>query len=287
MVSKATLLVLVLAVAGCTSTQPAYDSDMPVLPVEERIDNATALLQSGQFERAEVLFRGVIEESPGQADALVGLASVRLQQGRTVQAGELLAQALALDPTHLDALEGSARVALAERRVVDAQAGFESVLARDTGRWRSWDGLGVVADLTGRHQDAASFYQRALQEGGSERVVLNNLGYSHMMAGELASAEQVLARAVNRYPESDRVRANLALVQARSGQYEVARRTWGGFLNDAEACNNVGYVAMMRGDLAQAEAYFEKALALSPRYYPAADANLSRVRSLKQAQQQP
>jgi Tfp pilus assembly protein PilF len=44
------------------------------------------------------------------------------------------------------------------------------------------------------------------------------------------------------------------------------------------AYNDVGYIAMRQGDLAIAEKYFHKAIGLSPRYFEAAQRNLTELR---------
>jgi len=45
--------------------------------------------------------------------------------------------------------------------------------------------------------------------------------------------------------------------------------------------NNVGYIAMQRGDLGHAEAYFAQAMQLSPAFYDKADRNLNFLHDMK------
>lgn len=280
---KTVLLTALLILAGCAN-HPVEDEVLTPLPVQERLDNAQRLLGSGEFVRAGALFEGVLAESPESAGALAGMALVHLHEGALAQADAALDQAEALAADDLDVREARALLLLTERQLAAAADAFTGVLADDAGRWRSLDGLAVTADLQGRHDDAQRLYHKALAAGAPEVKVNNNLGFSYLMSGDYDQARAVLEHLLNRYPDAERARANLALAQARDRNYSAALATWRQIMSDAQAHNNVGYVAMLNGDLADAERYLSRALTLSPRYYPAADANLAKVRMLRQSE---
>ena len=50
---------------------------------------------------------------------------------------------------------------------------------------------------------------------------------------------------------------------------------------DAEANNNLGYIAMMKGDYAKANHYLQEAITLSPHYYKKANDNLKQLEALE------
>lgn len=277
---KCGFAVALVLLTGCAS-KAVDDEVLTPLPVQERLSNAQVLLSSGEFVRAGALFEGVLAESPESAGALAGIALVHLHDGALAQADAALDQAEALAPQDLDVREARALLLLTERQLTQAASAFKGVLADDSERWRSLDGLAVVADLEGLHDEAQRLYHRALEAGAPEVKVNNNLGFSYLMSGDYDQARAVLEHLLNRYPDAERARANLALAQARDRNYSGALATWRLIMSDAEAHNNVGYVAMLNGDLADAERYLSRALTLSPRYYPAADANLAKVRSLR------
>jgi Flp pilus assembly protein TadD len=68
---------------------------------------------------------------------------------------------------------------------------------------------------------------------------------------------------------------NLGLVQARQKKYSMAVHTMTRLVASEVAYNDVGYIAMRQGDLGIAERYFRKAIQLSPRYFEAAQRNLT------------
>jgi Flp pilus assembly protein TadD len=51
------------------------------------------------------------------------------------------------------------------------------------------------------------------------------------------------------------------------------------------AHNNVGYIAMLKGEYRLAREHLKSAMRLSPRYYEKADENLQRLESLQLAPQ--
>jgi Flp pilus assembly protein TadD len=107
-----------------------------------------------------------------------------------------------------------------------------------------------------------------------------------LMRGHPVAAERDLATALQMAPGLQSARTNLALARAMQGRYEDAFR-----LSDkktlAADLNTVGYAAMARGDLAIAEAYFNRALSLNPQFDRVAWDNLQYLAELKSAARPP
>ena len=51
--------------------------------------------------------------------------------------------------------------------------------------------------------------------------------------------------------------------------------------SEAEANNNLGYIAMMKGDYDKANVYLQEAIKLSPHYYKKANDNLKHLEALE------
>ena len=80
-------------------------------------------------------------------------------------------------------------------------------------------------------------------------------------------------------PTMDMTRANLRIALAWQGQYDQALV---GIQPSerADALNNVGYVAMLRGDQDTAQKCFSQALEISPTYHDHAARNLETLKLL-------
>lgn len=211
-------------------------------------------------------------------DALVAEAAQALRDGRHDAALPRYEAALERAPGRLDAMEGRALALLAAGRVDEARSGFEAVIAQAPTRWRALDGMGRLADRTGDHATAQQWYERALSAPGADAVVWNNYGWSRVLARDYARAEKLLAQALQRSPGSAQVATNLAVAIAWQGDYARAVATAMTVVPEYVASNDVGYIAMLRGDYVQAIRYFETAIDLSPNWYARAAANLERAR---------
>jgi Flp pilus assembly protein TadD len=101
-----------------------------------------------------------------------------------------------------------------------------------------------------------------------------------MNEGEFAEAERAFAEAFALDKSSPVVATNLRLAIAMQGRYEEALA---GIAPAAEpdAFNNVGYAALVRGDLPTADRYLRRAVELSPTYHNEAHDNLRLLGSLQ------
>lgn len=267
----------VLLLAGCAGSKPAPadDAEVSITTVRER---AALAWQYGNFSDAVAANRELLRREPGNRDALIGLGDAWLALGNAERALGAFDELLKAAPEDVDALEGRSLALLGMGRHEDAAQGFAAVESRAPGRWRTQNGLGLLADLRADYAAAGEFYRRGISANPGEASVWNNHGWSRVMARDYVEAERVLVQALARKPGSPRINANLAVAIAWQGDYQralmAARRT----AEEHVAYNDVGYIAMLRGDLQLAASYFQKAIDLSPVWFERAAANLERVR---------
>ncbi len=209
--------------------------DSPAL----RLRAAELALARGALSEAATGFGDLVGEADVAAPAQQGLGLARLRQGNLPAATRALDAALALDPTLVRAL---------------------------TAR-------GVIADRLRDFAAADGFYARAVALAPSSATVLTNRGYSLLLRGRAAEAEVDLARAVALDPKLAAAQTDLRLARALQGKYQEA---FDGATRSSLAAdlNTVGFAAMARGDYATAESYFNRALAINPRFDQVAAANL-------------
>ena len=85
----------------------------------------------------------------------------------------------------------------------------------------AWLGLAASYDRLRRYELADRAYAEALSIFGPRPEVLNNIGYSHLLRGDLRRARQKFAEAQAKDPENPTIANNIALVN------EAARRRKG------------------------------------------------------------
>ncbi|MCK5887914.1 MAG: tetratricopeptide repeat protein, partial [Alcanivorax sp.] len=207
----------------------------------------------------------------------LAIARLSLASGRSEPALKAYELILKEAPTLVEAQEGRGLALLARGDWENARRQLQIAYRNDPLRWRTLNGLGIADDMIGSYQSAARWYGLALEAGGDRPMVINNAGYSLIMAGQYREAEQLLQRAVARYPREQRMSHNLAIAQARQGHYERAVATWQRSQDRAVALSNAGYVALLNDDRARARTLFEQANDASTSHRPIIAANLASV----------
>jgi Flp pilus assembly protein TadD len=131
--------------------------------------------------------------------------------------------------------------------LADGEKQLRKVIAAGKADWRDFSALGSGLDQQGRHDEARRMYETALAERPNEISVLNNLGMSYALQGDLKNAEATLRKAAD-LPGSSanpQVRQNLALVVGLQGRYDEAQQIASRDLPPEQAQANVAYLRQM------------------------------------------
>jgi Flp pilus assembly protein TadD len=238
--------------------------------------------RSGDFERAITLYNQGIEAQPS-ADLWYRVAWIYARLGKKQQAADAYAMTLKYDDKHAMALEELGLLYLENKRRETGIVYLSRAVEADPARWRSHNALGVLADTSGDHASAIGHYQAALAVNAGSAMVLNNLGYSHYLAGDMDEAEKLYKQALELEPANRAVRVNTGLLHARRGNYALAVEVMSAAMDKARSHNDVGYVAFQNGDMEAAEKLLLEAIRLSPSYYETAQQNLKRVTRARDA----
>jgi Flp pilus assembly protein TadD len=292
---------LLLALSGC-ATQPAggsaaapttgdkstasqlyagqpsivHATEYPVASAAEGIERGDEAWRQGKLDLAVYLYVQSLAFDSTSAEPFLRIGTIHEQRGNRALAEKAYELALERQPKNPAACERLALLYIQGGRNDDARMLFERALDLQSDRWRSHDGLGILADRRQDHVAAIGHYDRALALEPRAASVMNNRGYSRFLAGDPVGAETDLKEAI-RLGAGDGAWTNLGKVQASQARYAEALQS---FLNEMDmphAYNLLGVVAMQRSDDLLAKKYFESASRASPRYFEAAQRNLSIV----------
>lgn len=215
----------------------------------------------------------------GAPEVALRAAELALASGSLPEAAEGFS-ALTTGALAGPAFQGLGITRLKQGRTADATAALDQAVAADPGLARAWNARAVIADRQRDWPAADAAYAKAIAAQPGEAAWRANRGWSHLLRGHHVAAEQDLITALALKADLAPARTNLALARAMQGRYQDAFRQ-----SDkktlATDLNTVGYAAMARGDLAVAEAYFNRALSLNPQFDRAAWANLQYLVALK------
>ncbi|MDP5291074.1 tetratricopeptide repeat protein [Oceanimonas sp. CHS3-5] len=234
-------------------------------PVDIYLNIARLERQRNNNARAEQAYRSALEEDAKRRDAKEGLALLLIDMKRHDEAETLLLDVVTTDMARLEQSSEQAGEC-----VTDANS-----------PWRSYNGLGLLADILEQGQQARKHYQCALNIQPGMAMLHTNLGFSYYLEGEYPQAERALLRAVNQEPDYERAWSNLGLLYYRWGRSSEALAALRKIMTQAEALNDLGYIALMEGEYESAASLFQRAIDASPRYYPRAVENLNQAKSMQ------
>jgi Flp pilus assembly protein TadD len=271
---RTAVALLVLVLGGCAghetaSTSPGAKaaSDSSVLMA------ADATRDAGRYAEALQIYQRLLITTPNLAGARYGAAECDLALGQPDTALTLFDGLVANSEFRTRALQGKglAQFALGQRDA--AGQSLREATASDATLWRAWNGLGDLADQQRKPKEAAAMYAKALALHPNSAMIINNVGYSLMSSGNNTEAMKEFRKALALEPNNLTVQTNLRLALAATGDYEAALRS-APTEQMPNLLNNVGYIALRRGDYAAAERYLTGAMDASGSYSAVAARNL-------------
>lgn len=196
----------------------------------------------------------------------VEIALLQMQANNLAGAAYSLEKALAGQPDFLPALALMTAVELRQGEAAKAATRARQIAEMVPKRAIGYSLLGDVAMAGGKTSAALEHYRRAYQVEPSTETALRLIrAVSGQEGGK--PAQQVAGDWLKTHPGDNAVRKALADVQARNGNYAMARTTYEAVLRtapaDAEALNNLANVLLRLKD-AGAVKVAERALAASP-----------------------
>lgn len=286
------LLVSGLLLAGCESTGMGEDSEvgeeLALLPEEappaaepETIFLAEAALEEGRYDDAQVLLERYLFTFPGNPRGTLAAGELKLARGDTGSALRLFRGLLEEPEVSSSAEQGYGITLLLVGEDEIASEHLRKAVEADPTLWRAWNGLGAYYDSIEDWPASEDSYRRALALRPNEAMILNNLGFSLLMQGKVEESLRPLEEALRLDNNSRLIKTNLRIALAQQGQYRRAVRSTSDDVDLAMALNNVGYIALLRGDYDHAEAYFTRAMEVDPTFNEIAWRNLKLLNNLR------
>ncbi len=128
-----------------------------------------------------------------------------------------------------------------------AQPVLGQAIAAGSSDWKVYSAMGSALDQQSKYSEARDYYERALKLSPGNPAVMNNLGMSFALEGNLKQAEQTLREASNlpTGKTEPRLRQNLALVIGLQGRFDEARQIASADLPPDEVEANMAYLEKM------------------------------------------
>jgi predicted O-linked N-acetylglucosamine transferase (SPINDLY family) len=222
--------------------------------------------QTGDLERAEQLYREILNVNPQHVDAWHLLGLVAGLTGRHKLAIDHLRQAVRLNPNFAEA-HYNLGTALREQGSLDeAIASYRLALRLKPALIEARNNLGNTLRLQGKLAEAAAVFEEALKLKPDHADVHYNLGNTRLDQGKPTGAALCYQQALRLQPDHADALVNLGLAWRDLGQLDEAALCMERALrlNPAfgMAHNNLGNVLKDKGELDRALACYRRALDL-------------------------
>lgn len=156
--------------------------------------------------------------NPSDLEAALKLASAVRKLGNPGRAVEITQTTRALYPRDPYLIAEYAAALIASERSLDAIPILNKGLSTAPNYGRLWSLKGAALDQQERYAEARQHYDRAMRITPNDANVMANMGLSHALSGDPATAEGWLRRAVSMPNASDSVRQNLILILQLQGK---------------------------------------------------------------------
>ncbi len=286
--SVAVAAAVLVALAGCeTLSQDQIEPDeVAALPIVEPAAPGTlalaerALAESRHKDAGRLIERVLLAE-PENWEARLLFAELHLASGNPGRAEPIFESLIGQADVDGRALQGHGIASTLQGNLDRGRESLQRAVAQNSGLWRAWNALGYHHDSNRDWAAAAASYGKALEGNPDSALIYNNRGFSMLMQRRLKKAVADFNRALRMNPELEVARENLRLALAWQGKY-VHAMAGASDRDMARILNNIGFIAVMRGDYGNAEAYLLRAMEVDPRYNETAARNLTYLKQVQE-----
>ena len=219
-----------LLAAGCSVAPPITPQETQIktdldvnnfLPATREMRDA---IETQELFAQAAFWSNEYHLNPSDLEAALKLSSAVRRLGNPGRAVEITQQTRALYPRDPYLIAEYAAALIATERSYDAIDILNKGISTTPNYGRLWSLKGAALDQQERYAEARQHYDRALRITPNDPNVMANIGLSHALSGDPATAEGWLRRAVSLPNASESVRQNLVLVLQLQGKTAEAQR---------------------------------------------------------------
>lgn len=180
--------------------------------VQDTLKTARQHRQAGHLQRAEALYRQILQVQPSNPEALYHLGGILLQMDQIGPATQLLYQAVVCKPDWAEAHLVLGNALQQQGKVQEAVACYHRALAFEPGYAEAYNNLGSALLTLGNLEEAAASYQQALALDPGLADVHYNLSDVLKIQGQLEEAIASYRQALSLKPDYLQAHDNLLML---------------------------------------------------------------------------
>ena len=267
----------------------------------EAMQRARNAMAENNYDKALYEYIRAYELDEKHTQALLEIGNIHYLRKNYKTAYLAFRKAISIDEKLVSAHQGTGLILLRDKQYEAAQDAFKKAVSYQQAltaeqkaagestltirrsaalALESYNGLGIIYDMQGELEEAREHYRAGLEISRNNKVILNNLGYSHYMSAQWSEAEVYFSKALQLDNVYQPAWKNLGLVYARQERYLEAVEALEQVMDTAQAYNDIGYICLLSKRYVEAADFFQKAITENPRYYKVAQQNLVKVKRL-------
>jgi len=225
---------------------------------------------AGNLERAEQMYRLVLETEPDHPAALHSLGVVAYQAGRYDEAVELIGRAITVNPK-IPEFYNSIGVAFESLGKFEQAIGaYQQAISLKPDYAEAYHNMAIVLQSQGNYACAAEKCGCAISLKPDYARAYNTMGFVLQMQGDIAGAAENYRKAIHFKPDFAEAYNHLGVVLSKQENFDEAidsyRRALAIIPDYAEVYNNLSIALKARGRLDEAIEHCRQALALEPEF---------------------
>jgi tetratricopeptide (TPR) repeat protein len=188
---------------------------------------AQAAGRNGDVKAADEILRGMLKNTPEDADVYLFWSSVQLDANMLKEAEESVRKAINIDPNDLNPLVTLSSIQDRQKKYKESEATLRKALEIDPDNATILNNLGYfLADRNERLSEAEALIRRAVNIEPTNGSFLDSLGWLLYRQGKIQEAQKYLEQAVIYSQRSATIRDHLGDLYKKQGQAQKAREKW-------------------------------------------------------------
>ncbi|OGR18360.1 MAG: hypothetical protein A2X81_10315 [Desulfobacterales bacterium GWB2_56_26] len=257
------------------TTEPVISEKKTVPELEQMGDT---YFRKGDINRAYLYYLKGLNVEPNRISLLQKQGRLLIRKKKYAEAELVYGRLTPLAGDDPQTLAGHSMAYFGQGRFEEAEQGFLAALAKKEDDWQAHEYLGLIHSQKQEYDEAIAQFKTALAYKPRDLSITNNLAVTCYLNGDFAEATRLLENLAARTKDR-KIYNNLALAHFQLGHYDIALEYFKkGSDNEAAAYNNMGQEYLFAKKFEKAIEAFDKAIALNPKYYTAAQKNMDQAK---------
>jgi len=185
------------------------------------------------------------QKKPSDPGIAINYARSLRAEGSNQKAVQVLQQAALTAPKNQAVIAEFGKALSTAGRYKQAMLNLNRAQTLGRPDWRIYSAQGITLDKMQQYARARDHYKSALNLKPNQSSVLNNIGLSYAMEGDLTKSETYLRRAASANGAQPKVKRNLALVLGLGGKFDQSAQASTGVLSAEDTSVNIAYIKTM------------------------------------------